>query len=496
VRLIPSREQLSYLETLGVYPEKYSGMPKTARTKADRNASGETTSGLVWTTLIAIAIIVGAILLAVQLSHGHTLDNLPNAMPIGQLSSQTGAQTTVGVEHTSIQSTEHLEAVRAFDDAVHQATERLVVYLVLISLGFLLLRFLIQRYLLYVTLTTFFRYMVWSDQRQDNPSDAGADDLFASTKTVIQPPPHRPGPLVMVAPERMLSALKQCLTRHRSARSVPEIPSAAWSLGFATHPGNVRSENQDYGVAFSYQGRDVAIIADGMGGLRHGREASYLAVQAAAMAVIARLTDPLKRRSARPERIARVALRQAHLALAAEADRLCVQEIDDGLRTTLIIVISHGSQVGYAYVGDGGGWLIHTDGEVESFLHPQKHENTLNVLAASLGPVLQGSPVSGSLERALGDVIVVCSDGIADRIDANTFLHNVLSAGKQAGGDLQSLTAQVVNDLAAAKDDAGFICDDNLTIGIIGTGDRPLFLSADRGTIDEPRRPEANSSEG
>lgn len=388
------------------------------------------------------------------------------------------APETMVPAFATLKSTDHLEAVRAFESAYRQGTDRLALYLTLISIGSLLLWFLAQRYLLLISLNTIGRYLSWSELNRVESDDDNRDSSIRGA-TSISTRPRRTGRLSVIHPDKLLNTLKLTPTPILGGldRIAPKLPTEAWSLGYATHAGHVRSENQDYVAAFTFHGRDIVIIADGMGGLKHGREASFLAVRAAVMTIITQLSNPVKLRSARPEKIAASALAQAHIALAAEADRFGVTDIDDGLRTTLIVVVAHKAQVGYAYIGDGGGWLVRTSGEVESFLTPQKHENTANVLSASLGPTLQGSSASGSFERALGDVVVVCTDGIADRIDPSTFLNNVMTVGDSVGGDFQSLSAKVVSDLASATDEAGFICDDNLTIGIIGTGDRPMFLA-------------------
>lgn len=486
MKLTPSNEQVEYLKALGVLSPDDTALPSSAPLRECRmhqNPPEPVNAGGIGKRLAGLAAFVLLVAVLVMLLAGwakpetiSTADSGTASRLLDRYVASVSAPETVAPAFATLRSTDHLEAVQAFESAYRQGIDRLALYLALISIGSLLLWFLAQRYLLSISLKAIGHYLSWSELHRGESDDDNRDGSIRQA-TSISTRPRRTGRLSVIHPEKLLETLKLTPTLGSLDRVAPKLPTEPWSLGYATHAGHVRSENQDYVAAFNFHGRDIVIIADGMGGLKHGREASFLAVRAAVMTVITQLSNPVRRRSARPEKIAAATLAQAHLALATEADRFGVTDIDDGLRTTLIVVVAQKAQVGYAYIGDGGGWLVRTSGEVESFLTPQKHENAANVLSASLGPTLQGSSASGTFERAFGDVVIVCTDGIADRIDPATFLNNVMTVGDQTGGDFQSLSAKVVSDLASATDEAGFICDDNLTIGMIGTGDRPLFLA-------------------
>jgi len=88
------------------------------------------------------------------------------------------------------------------------------------------------------------------------------------------------------------------------------------------------------------------------------------------------------------------------LALQADDFNIACGDINGGLRTTLIVTVGHKDKLHYGYVGDGGGWIVRTSGKVDRFLAPQKSGGFLNVLDASMGPMLAGSPVVGTIERA------------------------------------------------------------------------------------------------
>jgi serine/threonine protein phosphatase PrpC len=484
MKLSPSKQQLEYLESVGVFradlakgltvgPDKLNAVGSGPA----RPVSGRSMPFFLWLLMVVLGLIFLLLAKPARPATFDTIGVFDSSLSAGPIDNTAVEAARIDPNTPTIRSIEHFETAAAFNEAIHREINRLAVYFALICLGILILKIASERYFLSVTLSVFSRSLLWTERQRIVSADSHTDDLFRSESLANRSIPHRPRALSIMAPEHLLDFLKRRLKRRRWSMTTPDMPAGPWSLGYATHTGNVRSENQDYVTGFRYCDRNVLIVADGMGGLRHGREASFIAVQAASLAVIASLSDTLKRQTSRLEYIARAAVKQAHIALATESDRLNVREIDDGLRTTLIVIIAHGAKIGYAYIGDGGGWIFRAGGDIEPFLIPQKHENIMNVLSASLGPIIQGEMVSGTIERAYGDVIIACTDGIADRVDAAAFITNLVSAGDDNGGDLHSLSARVVNELAAAKDAAGYICDDNLTIGFIGTGDRPMFLN-------------------
>ena len=112
-------------------------------------------------------------------------------------------------------------------------------------------------------------------------------------------------------------------------------------------------------------------------------------------------------------------------------------------------------------------------GAIERFLVPQRaDEHVMNVLAASLGPVMEGDPVTGSIKRMPGDLVVLGTDGVFDRIETD-FPRDVLRGCVQYSGDLQRTADQVIEELASFQDSLGYVCDDNLTLGLMGDGTAP-----------------------
>jgi len=261
------------------------------------------------------------------------------------------------------------------------------------------------------------------------------------------------------------------LKRFRVRLRLPEGP---WTMGLATAKGNVRTENEDYALCFRMDDdHDVLTVADGCGGVPHGRRAAYVAVVSAAASVVRTYgTAPLLF-TPRAREAAAQAIEDAARRLAVEGDKLNVTESRAGLRTTLIVLIGDRREIGYAYIGDGGGCVVRASGAIDRFLSPQKaDELAMNVLAASLGPVVEGNPVTGTIKRMPGDLVLVGTDGVFDRIGPE-FPKDVLRGCVQFGGDLQATAEHVLDELASFKDGEGYVCDDNMTLGLLGDGTSP-----------------------
>jgi serine/threonine protein phosphatase PrpC len=277
-------------------------------------------------------------------------------------------------------------------------------------------------------------------------------------------------------PAEQLSRFLEATRRCKHLRIKPELAGRPWQMGFACQKGNVRPQNQDYGFSFLIGGRQVLILADGCGGTPHGQRAAYLAVVEAACSV-AKTFGGASWQSCDPQLVAQQALLDASSRLVKEGAKFGLLNPEDGLRTTLIVLIANNSDVGHAYIGDGGGCIVRTSGAVERFLTPQKASpDQPNVLAASLGPQMQGEPVVGTIRRQAGDLVLVGTDGVFDRVE-ESFPKDVLRAAIQFNGDLGTTAERIIEELAAKQDELGFICDDNLTLGIMGDGSAPVLAA-------------------
>lgn len=304
-------------------------------------------------------------------------------------------------------------------------------------------------------------------------ADKGKDEESHGAKNSVKVAPKRSQQHTPRTPDKQMAEIIASAGKAPHIRVKPTSPGGAWDLGLATIKGNVRTENQDYGLCFQTAEHDVLVVADGCGGIPHGQRASYLAAVNAAISVIRSYGTAPRWHSPHVKDVAVKAIMDAAHGLALEGDKLNITDVRGGLRTTLIVVVGNKREIGYAYIGDGGGCVVQPNGEVKHFLEPQKaNGHAMNVLAASLGPSMEGEPVSGVLKREAGDLLLVGTDGIFDRVEA-MFPKDVLRGCIQYQGDLQKAAEHIVEELASFKDAAGYICDDNLTLGIMGDGTNP-----------------------
>ena len=307
------------------------------------------------------------------------------------------------------------------------------------------------------------------------PATRSTPDPQARTEARVPIAPARPPLQIPPDSTRQMQSIIACANRFYHIREKPRLPSGTWDLGLATHKGHVRSDNQDYGLGFHIGGHDVLVVADGCGGIPHGQRAAYLAVVTAAVSIVRTYGMASRWNVPHVRGAAERAIMDAAHRLAIEGDKLGVHDIRDGLRTTLIVVIANDDhEVGYAYIGDGGGYVVKTIGEAHRFLVPHKASGfAANVLAASLGPRMEGEPATGVFRRSPGDLLLVGTDGIFDRTEEATFGKDVLRGCLQHAGDLQGAADQIVEELACFQDANGYICDDNMTLGIMGDGTAP-----------------------
>ncbi|MBL8820130.1 MAG: protein phosphatase 2C domain-containing protein [Planctomyces sp.] len=255
-----------------------------------------------------------------------------------------------------------------------------------------------------------------------------------------------------------------------------EQSARPWTSCVRSVQGNVRKENQDAASQFvlDVAGRrfDIAIVADGCGGVPRGAQASSLAVRVAQQTLRDQLQSGIPTRQAVEQ-----TFRSVSDHLADEARRAGYSELttrrerrDFGFRTTLIIVVNHGDTTTCGYIGDGAVIVSDADGAVHSLLSPHREDGRSNVLTASLGPVTVGQHELLEHIRQPGALTIACTDGVADLFTPEALAEHVRVKLCDHGGNAQEAIDDTLQRWSDTRDSAGYVCDDNMTLALLLDG--------------------------
>jgi PPM family protein phosphatase len=249
--------------------------------------------------------------------------------------------------------------------------------------------------------------------------------------------------------------------------------------------GLVRPQNEDSGFVGPY----VALVADGVGGAAAGEIASATAAYAAAAVALGSPHD-------RAERVL------ARAATAAwECVRLGVQRDHAhrlGMATTLTMLVTDGRRVVLGHVGDSRAYLLHdrtgdptltrlsTD---HTYVQHLIDTGSLTEAGRASHPwrnvvlrAVDGDPDGAGidlvvLDAAVGDRLLLCSDGLTDLVDDEAITSLL------AKGDPAEASAALAS---AALAGGGH---DNVTAIVLDLVDGPLVVGDGRllGAVADPR---------
>jgi protein phosphatase len=239
---------------------------------------------------------------------------------------------------------------------------------------------------------------------------------------------------------------------------------AANKAAAISHVGKIRSNNQDSG----YAGRDLFVVADGMGGHAGGDVASAIAVT--------RIREADREYSTAAE--AEFALQSALIA----ANSLLAETVFEhseltGMGTTVSAMVRVGDQMAFAHIGDSRIYLFR-DGELkqvstdhtfvqrlvdsgriteeEAMVHPRR-----SVLMRVLGDVDASPEIdTWTLDTRPGDRWLICSDGLSGVVKHD----DMLAALAAKDGP-----RQVAEKLVKQSLDAG--APDNVTAVVLDIAD-------------------------
>jgi len=181
----------------------------------------------------------------------------------------------------------------------------------------------------------------------------------------------------------------------------------------ATDAGPVRPNNED--AAFA--GRKLVAVADGIGGLPDGEQASGIAIEALAHLETSEVADP--------ESALTQAVREANAAIGAQGGEM---------GTTVTAVLLAGDRLALVHVGDSRAYLLAAGApEMVRLTRDDTYVQTLVDKGALTAEEARGHPRRSIITQAVkgepfrasvaaipveaGDRVLLCSDGLSDYVD-------------------------------------------------------------------------------
>ena len=258
----------------------------------------------------------------------------------------------------------------------------------------------------------------------------------------------------------------------------PSTNSLKLNYTAASDRGLVRTNNEDSAFA----GRNLLVLADGMGGHAAGEVASQL------------LVTTMQRLDRDPGDNDMLALlgTAADDANAAIADTVRQRPETEGMGTTCTALMFNGTTFGMCHVGDSRGYRLR-DGKLEQITIDDTYVQSL-VDSGSLKPedvsthpqkslilkAYTGRPVDPTLrilDAKPGDRLLLCSDGLSDPVTSDT-IETTLQEGtpEQAATRLIDLALRsggpdnvtvVVADVVAGDDDTATLPDAPVSAGAL-----------------------------
>ena len=230
-------------------------------------------------------------------------------------------------------------------------------------------------------------------------------------------------------------------------------------VALVSHPGRVRTENEDYAYHGETPHGYVGIVCDGMGGEAAGEVAARIAAEAVFQYL-------LQASAADPTQLLKEAIQAAQDRLLQVAQQNPQYQ---KFGTTIAIALIKDHLLSYAHVGDSRIYLFrrHTltlltedDSLVQQMLreglitpeqalhHPQK-----NILSQCLGPHQNPTPHIGQTKLRPKDIVLLCTDGLSNLLSQDELVSQLTQHA--------TLSAAAENLAAQANRQGGY---DNITV--------------------------------
>ena len=203
----------------------------------------------------------------------------------------------------------------------------------------------------------------------------------------------------------------------------------ALEIATATHPGMVRSHNEDSIAADAEAG--LAVLADGMGGYNAGEVASGIAVEYIKTEMKKQLAAK-KPEDLDDENSQKLIADHAGRANAAIYQSAQSQPQYAGMGTTLVVALWHDNRISVGHVGDSrlyrlrGGKLDQVTRD-HSLLQEQidsgmitkeqaRHSQNKNLVTRAVGIDPEVETEVHTYPTQVGDIYLMCSDGLNDMV--------------------------------------------------------------------------------
>lgn len=186
-----------------------------------------------------------------------------------------------------------------------------------------------------------------------------------------------------------------------------------------THPGKIRENNEDSLMVsetrFFSQEKQVSLIfgaiADGLGGMKDGEKASYMAVTKSYSYFIENVSFVMSGVSY--DKVLLKTLQKANSSINEINEK---REKENHMASTLTLVAIDGSHGYFVHSGDCS--IIKVSSKLEHLNKSHRMPKT-NQIYSCLGVGKEVEVDSGVFELSEGDSILICSDGLTDMVSDN-----------------------------------------------------------------------------
>ena len=230
--------------------------------------------------------------------------------------------------------------------------------------------------------------------------------------------------------------------------------------------GEIRKKNEDSFYVKAYGDRHMlAIVADGMGGYKGGKQASSIATKIISENIESLLPDLLNYTERRLKQTIIKAIKSANEAILHSAG---VSDELKSMGTTAVVCFVSGNKIFAFNIGDSRLYIVNKTitqitkdhslvvellehgviSEKEAENHPQK-----NVITKALGTEKNIEPDIYTEKISANDTILLCTDGLTNMLSDSDIIDCI-----NCGTDLEGITKRLISD---AKESGG---SDNITV--------------------------------